>query len=101
MDERLVLLAPPVAPLVLHENLLGLVGIGDLALDEVAVVQNLPILVPAGQPFPRGVGQSSRVAVRGRGDAVLAAFERLAGYRDRSEEHTSELQSLMRISYAV
>src|SRR3546814_6574345 len=24
-----------------------------------------------------------------------------AGYRDRSEEHTSELQSLMRISYAV
>src|SRR3546814_3932970 len=25
----------------------------------------------------------------------------LAGYRSRSEEHTSELQSLMRISYAV
>src|SRR3546814_1168084 len=28
-------------------------------------------------------------------DAIAAAFE------DRSEEHTSELQSLMRISYAV
>src|SRR3546814_5125923 len=30
----------------------------------------------------------------------IAALERRA-YRDRSEEHTSELQSLMRISYAV
>src|SRR3546814_9956643 len=38
--------------------------------------------------------------------AVLAAFARHrlganAVHRDRSEEHTSELQSLMRISYAV
>src|SRR3546814_7116465 len=38
------------------------------------------------------------VAVAGRAGAVL----RRAGARaDRSEEHTSELQSLMRISYAV
>src|SRR3546814_3859011 len=29
------------------------------------------------------------------------AFYRACGYGDRSEEHTSELQSLMRISYAV
>src|SRR3546814_6732988 len=28
-------------------------------------------------------------------------FRRLAGRKQRSEEHTSELQSLMRISYAV
>src|SRR3546814_5209648 len=30
-----------------------------------------------------------------------AAIDRMAGLRSRSEEHTSELQSLMRISYAV
>src|SRR3546814_6490901 len=34
--------------------------------------------------------------------AQVRAFVGLANYfRDRSEEHTSELQSLMRISYAV
>src|SRR3546814_8859696 len=43
---------------------------------------------------------------RVEGDAVLvagdrAALERLVGVAARSEEHTSELQSLMRISYAV
>src|SRR3546814_9569089 len=47
-------------------------------------------------------------AVGGGGaDEVLQHFrplrpcERLGGDGDRSEEHTSELQSLMRISYAV
>src|SRR3546814_2936705 len=40
-------------------------------------------------------------ALRG-GQAVLPAVERLQiGDELRSEEHTSELQSLMRISYAV
>src|SRR3546814_4526453 len=33
--------------------------------------------------------------------SVLAVDELSLGIRDRSEEHTSELQSLMRISYAV
>src|SRR3546814_8625453 len=32
---------------------------------------------------------------------VLIAFGGLDSFKDRSEEHTSELQSLMRISYAV
>src|SRR3546814_8628620 len=32
---------------------------------------------------------------------LLTAIARLNGAADRSEEHTSELQSLMRISYAV
>src|SRR3546814_5207092 len=32
---------------------------------------------------------------------VVIDVERLAGLDDRSEEHTSELQSLMRTSYAV
>src|SRR3546814_3507259 len=34
-------------------------------------------------------------------DAVQGPFQPLGGSDDRSEEHTSELQSLMRISYAV
>src|SRR3546814_8212391 len=47
---------------------------------------------------------------RDRGRDLLVAFARLRvnrrrfdpiRYHDRSEEHTSELQSLMRISYAV
>src|SRR3546814_2523104 len=37
---------------------------------------------------------------RGRGDAVLSVVRFLL-FAARSEEHTSELQSLMRISYAV
>src|SRR3546814_6747175 len=46
----------------------------------------------------------SRVAEYGRGRAVAdreIAPRRAHGRTDRSEEHTSELQSLMRISYAV
>src|SRR3546814_8888578 len=34
-------------------------------------------------------------------DASAASFRSLTGMSARSEEHTSELQSLMRISYAV
>src|SRR3546814_9173651 len=34
-------------------------------------------------------------------DAHLKVDQKLRGFRIRSEEHTSELQSLMRISYAV
>src|SRR3546814_10134386 len=45
------------------------------------------------------VVEQHRLAVRGRlGDADVARDHRLV---DRSEEHTSELQSLMRLSYAV
>src|SRR3546814_3942060 len=43
-----------------------------------------------------GAGERERVAGEGR-DRRHAA----AAFLDRSEEHTSELQSLMRISYAV
>src|SRR3546814_1748205 len=37
----------------------------------------------------------------GRSGSAVDPHEQLAGFIDRSEEHTSELQSLMRISYAV
>src|SRR3546814_5475807 len=42
-----------------------------------------------------------RMVVNGRLDAVLAQQVQQRIWRARSEEHTSELQSLMRISYAV
>src|SRR3546814_4793178 len=47
---------------------------------------------------PRGGGDPRR---RGSGRQRLHAGGQLAGYRPRSEENTSELQSLMRISYSV
>src|SRR3546814_2460563 len=40
-------------------------------------------------------------AVRPQGARTHSSHERLQRRSDRSEEHTSELQSLMRISYAV
>src|SRR3546814_10019002 len=46
-----------------------------------------------GSRFPRPRAAPARLAVRARGVPVPGAV--------RSEEHTSELQSLMRISYAV
>src|SRR3546814_9107403 len=65
----------------------------------------------AGTAHAGGVGGRERDAARGqrdRGRACHDARSRLARLlaeyrrrRDRSEEHTSELQSLMRISYAV
>src|SRR3546814_10602286 len=54
---------------------------------------------------PRGtstLGDSSRASVWGSATcSAAAATGDLSGPRGRSEEHTSELQSLMRISYAV
>src|SRR3546814_7695858 len=50
------------------------------------------------QGWPGGAGDRGDA---GRPRAVRRAVPRAAGREDRSEEHTSELQSLMRISYAV
>src|SRR3546814_5399535 len=44
------------------------------------------------------------VAIQGRGEPMgisTVDLYQIAGFNTRSEEHTSELQSLMRISYAV
>src|SRR3546814_5188749 len=49
---------------------------------------------------PRPVKRKRDARRLSRGDAY-AYVVRLAGFGARSEEHTSELQSLMRISYAV
>src|SRR3546814_999717 len=61
------------------------------AFDRIAVDVEHPQLV-VGHDFVQAV--LGLLAVRVQADA-------LAGFLDRSEEHTSELQSLMRISYAV
>src|SRR3546814_3457664 len=50
-----------------------------------------------GHRRPVAVGQSAV----GRGHDDHIAWAQMARLDDRSEEHTSELQSLMRISYAV
>src|SRR3546814_2846813 len=65
---------------------------------------NLRIL---GEPCGLGVQRGGRgavqlIAVEGEEDAVGASLFHEVGHGTRrSEEHTSELQSLMRISYAV
>src|SRR3546814_1312380 len=50
-----------------------------------------------------GIALSHNVRTRAEVDEVVAAWTRAGGAvtHARSEEHTSELQSLMRISYAV
>src|SRR3546814_6667090 len=75
--------------------------------------------LPAGGRFDRGAGRAATVHGRGRAHRLTrracAPSERMGKQpfsrlrekvpegrmRERSEEHTSELQSLMRISYAV
>src|SRR3546814_6297052 len=58
-----------------------------------------------GRQLPKGFLGASRAAVdrlaRGIDRSADLGAQRRHGNRDRSEEHTSELQSLMRISYAV
>src|SRR3546814_5337460 len=56
--------------------------------------------VAAGDQAARA-DQSRDRGVRHRGAGVQSAAGGADGGRPRSEEHTSELQSLMRISYAV
>src|SRR3546814_3654372 len=61
----------------------------------------------AASHLAEGEGRGSRKGPSGffgcneRAHAAVVAHDRGSRYRKRSEEHTSELQSLMRISYAV
>src|SRR3546814_3052078 len=51
----------------------------------------------------RSTGTASEIkySMTPEGDMIADAVDQLAAAGERSEEHTSELQSLMRISYAV
>src|SRR3546814_1497945 len=53
------------------------------------------------QHHPRLCRGRAAVSVADGGDGTGEAGQRAAALGHRSEEHTSELQSLMRISYAV
>src|SRR3546814_4619130 len=70
-------------------------GDGDMAADPAGVV-----LAPTVGPAV-GLAPLRLVVQRQFVDKGLAAGRRRGGCERRSEEHTSELQSLMRISYAV
>src|SRR3546814_4741429 len=56
---------------------------------------------PSARHRPRPAVPDSRRHIYQQGGARDAGTRRAADRRGRSEEHTSELQSLMRISYAV
>src|SRR3546814_10530609 len=58
-----------------------------------------PPLRPDPRRAPRGVRRRSRAPVPGASPVHRGGAD--AARHSRSEEHTSELQSLMRISYAV
>src|SRR3546814_5471730 len=72
------------------------------AMDRVGDAQRPPVIILG--PARRIVMDSNRAAVR-RDDIDMMGereiLEAKLGRDQRSEEHTSELQSLMRISYAV
>src|SRR3546814_4692904 len=64
------------------------------ASDVLIVMASLPVALAGGVWLLWGLDFHLSVA-------VLVGFIALSGVAVRSEEHTSELQSLMRISYAV
>src|SRR3546814_4507541 len=69
----------------------GIVGMGQM-VQEVAIKQCFSLLLQANGGIQLGLG----LAWQQRGQKMHVRSRRF-----RSEEHTSELQSLMRISYAV
>src|SRR3546814_7207573 len=76
----------------------------DLHAGQIDLDDALPILVA--HLVPDGVAQDAgivddRVDAAEFGDRILDDARGILRIGDRSEEHTSELQSLMRISYAV
>src|SRR3546814_2971101 len=83
-------------------------AVGVVSRDHPAHVHVVP--PRSARPHPRsllsdpvGISESGSLLARSDDDgaAVAAARRRTPPAASRSEEHTSELQSLMRISYAV
>src|SRR3546814_10208562 len=61
-----------------------------------AKMDHMPVVAIVGQQAVSALGSDFQQEVN-----LAAVFEDVSDYTQRSEEHTSELQSLMRISYAV
>src|SRR3546814_1524874 len=78
-------------------SIVGALCYAELASAEPGAGGDYHYLMRAFGPRPAFLYAWSRLAVIQSGSIALLAFI----FGDRSEEHTSELQSLMRISYAV
>src|SRR3546814_5684077 len=65
---------------------------------ETSHLEGLRFNIERAQHSPSHIRRSASCEDRGRTNDEIRSTD---GLRDRSEEHTSELQSLMRISYAV
>src|SRR3546814_4800003 len=68
----------------------------DTYLHTLSLHDALPIYVRRGELLGRDLARGQQIARTGDGETG-----EIAHHSTRSEEHTSELQSLMRISYAV
>src|SRR3546814_4168018 len=70
--------------------------------DDIEGKLTLPEFAPVSRPAVASPGDvRARGPSGGGGSGNFGAAPDPSGIRQRSEEHTSELQSLMRISYAV
>src|SRR3546814_6000455 len=76
----------------------GVVAEGDMRAQPRAAVERFD--AAASQPRGDGVVESANLAAKPPRDP-LCPFVSCVNATERSEEHTSELQSLMRISYAA
>src|SRR3546814_9814413 len=75
---------------------------GTLVVDEDEIGDDMERQLITGVAYNRNEAKITLVNVPDRPGAVATIFSPLAEANiNRSEEHTSELQSLMRISYAV
>src|SRR3546814_9512595 len=81
----------------------------EIGCKEIGISEDDPrgLTVTGGLPYFGGPGNSyvvhsiSEMIRRVRSEPGVLVLDYIAGRTLRSEEHTSELQSLMRISYAV
>src|SRR3546814_3601128 len=86
-----------------HDMICGHEVIGLTGLDERMTFLSEAQIFLLVEPLRLDAGNKARIGADG--DIDMPGLERahhfIAAQRERSEEHTSELQSLMRISYAV
>src|SRR3546814_8449757 len=80
-----------------HNNLIGTAVNADDGVQQAAELVQADVDRGIGYPSPTGLVIVVRIKRAGRN----FAGEQFAIIGQRSEEHTSELQSLLRISYAV